>query len=84
MAMNTPLVATNAGGIPELLTDKKDGLLFSPKNSENLAEKLIYFIDNKQRRTKYAKKALKTVRKKFSQENHIKKITAIYKNLVNI
>ena len=81
--MNTPLVATNAGGIPELLTDKKDGLLFSPKNPENLAEKLIYFIDNKQQRTQYAKKALKTVSKKFSQKKHIKKITAIYKKLLN-
>ena len=49
----------------------------------NLAEKLIYFIDNKQRRTEYAKKAVKTVNKKFSQENHIKKITAIYKKLLN-
>jgi glycosyltransferase involved in cell wall biosynthesis len=83
MAMNTPLVATNAGGIPELLTDKKDGLLFLPKNPENLAEKLIYFINNKQQRTEYAEKALKTVSKKFSQENHIKKITAIYKKLLN-
>jgi glycosyltransferase involved in cell wall biosynthesis len=34
MAINTPLVATNARGTSELLTDKKDGLLFSPKNPE--------------------------------------------------
>jgi glycosyltransferase involved in cell wall biosynthesis len=43
----------------------------------------MYFVDNKQRRTEYSKKAVKAVSKKFSQENHIKKIIAIYKNLLN-
>ena len=46
--MYTPVVATNHGALPELVTDRTTGLLFSPgtdpweaNNAEGLAEAMI-------------------------------------------
>lgn len=43
MAMGIPIVATNVGGIPELLSDK---VLVKPSNSVLLAEKILYILTN--------------------------------------
>ena len=40
----TPVIASNIGSIPELVTDKGNGLLFEAGNSEALYEKLMMII----------------------------------------
>jgi glycosyltransferase involved in cell wall biosynthesis len=46
MAYGCPIVSTNVGGIPELITDGKNGLLCPPKNPQCLAEKIGLLIDD--------------------------------------
>jgi glycosyltransferase involved in cell wall biosynthesis len=41
---STPVIASNIGSIPELVTDKENGLLFEAGNSEALYEKLMMII----------------------------------------
>ena len=41
MQFKIPVVASNWNGIANIIDDNKTGLLFEPKNSENLASKLI-------------------------------------------
>lgn len=43
MACGTPVIASNAGGSPEILDHGKFGLLFEPLNPESLARKIEYF-----------------------------------------
>lgn len=45
-AMKTPVVGTRAGGIPEIIGEDKRGLLARPKNGLDLANKIIYLIEN--------------------------------------
>ncbi|KKQ27885.1 MAG: hypothetical protein US42_C0004G0024 [Candidatus Magasanikbacteria bacterium GW2011_GWC2_37_14] len=45
LSANLPIVATNVGGIPELIEHEKTGLL-SPASSELLAENLVKIISN--------------------------------------
>jgi glycosyltransferase involved in cell wall biosynthesis len=38
MASGLPIVSSNAGGVPDLLTDGREGLLFEPGDSQGMAE----------------------------------------------
>jgi glycosyltransferase involved in cell wall biosynthesis len=42
----TPVIASRIGGIPELIRDREDGLLFEPGNPNDLYEKMKMFLDN--------------------------------------
>jgi len=42
----TPVIASRIGGIPELINDGVNGLLFNPGDADNLREKIKYIIDN--------------------------------------
>lgn len=44
MAMGCPIVASAAGGIPELISDGKNGLLFEPGNVESLVKACETFL----------------------------------------
>jgi glycosyltransferase involved in cell wall biosynthesis len=50
-----PVVATNVGGIPELITDRQSGLLVPPGNTEALTTALHTLIDSKDERMAYTK-----------------------------
>ncbi|UUR06954.1 glycosyltransferase family 4 protein [Sphingomonas glaciei] len=40
MALGKPVIATRVAGVPELVTDGVDGLLFTPSNWDELAERI--------------------------------------------
>ncbi|MFZ5884095.1 MAG: glycosyltransferase family 4 protein [Chloroflexota bacterium] len=46
MAYGCPIVSTNVGGIPELITDGVNGLLCSPADPKCLAEKITRLADD--------------------------------------
>jgi glycosyltransferase involved in cell wall biosynthesis len=49
-----PVIASRIGGIPELVTDGVNGLLFNPGDPQDLREKLEYIIDNPGILTKFS------------------------------
>lgn len=46
MACGIPVIASNAGGSPEILDHGKFGLLFEPLKAESLARKMLHFKEN--------------------------------------
>jgi colanic acid/amylovoran biosynthesis glycosyltransferase len=44
MALALPVIAPRLAGIPELVTDEQDGLLFRPSDWDDLAEKVIRLL----------------------------------------
>ncbi len=46
MALGLPIVSTNVGGIPYLLTDNETGLLVDPGDVSEMVEKIIQLIEN--------------------------------------
>ena len=64
--MKKPVVATNIGGIPELMKDGETGFLVEKGNSEEWIEKLSILIDDKQKRENMGNNGRKFVEENFS------------------
>lgn len=69
-----PIVATNVGGIPEVVKDGKNGLLIAPNNREALADAILQVLKNPQ---KYSQNTPKSDYRKYSWDvisNETKKV----------
>lgn len=80
MAAQTPIVAANVGGIPEMIQNNVTGALVQPKNSRELAAKINKLINNPKKAKKMAEKARKKLEKEFSLEKMIKETRKIYQS----
>jgi len=76
MAMGVPIIATDAGGLPEILADC--GLLISPRQSGPLAEAIEFLIENTDQASELAKKARRRVEEVYDQEVIFGKLEQIY------
>ncbi len=76
-----PVVASNVGGLPEVIDNGKSGLLVEPENSDDLAEKLNRLISDPLLRKEmgvYAKKLSET---RFSWTSIAAQILQVYDQL---
>jgi len=77
MSAKKPIVACNGGGIPEMIKHEINGLLAEKENPEDLAEKILIMINNKEMRERLAKQAEIDVQE-FSIENTVRKNIRLY------
>jgi glycosyltransferase involved in cell wall biosynthesis len=75
-----PVVATNVGGVSEVVINKKTGFV-TKKNSKDLADALEKLIASKALRTAQGKAAKTHAAKAFSVEKMIKAHVSLYKKL---
>lgn len=73
------IVASNIGGIPEYLHDKKDGLLASHSDSEDFARKIIYLMKNRKKAAQFGRNAHKAIIEKVNEKIVFKKLLDEYK-----
>ena len=78
--MEKPVVATNVGGIPELMNDCETGFLIEKDNPEELFEKLSMLLNNLENAKEMGKKGKEFVKDNFNWDkicndflNHLKK-----------
>ena len=76
--MEKPVIATNVGGIYEMMEDRKTGFLVKENNPEDLIEKLTILLDDENLRNKMGINGKQFVIKKFNwniiAKNFIKNI----------
>lgn len=77
MACEKPIIATNVGGVPELIENEKSGILVEPKDPNSLAKAIIELIKNKEKSKIVSQQARKRV-EKFSLDKMVKEIEKIY------
>lgn len=82
-ALKKTVIASDIGGIPEIVEDGKNGLLFDPGDSDDLAEKIRLLWNNPKLAEKLGSEGLKTVKEKFSPEVHYKKLMIVYNKTLN-
>jgi glycosyltransferase involved in cell wall biosynthesis len=73
----TPVIGANIGGIPELIEDKFDGLLFRSGDADDLKDKIKYLYENEEVLKQYSIRCLEKV-KKLSIEKYYSNLTHIY------
>ena len=83
MACGTPVVASNVGGIPEIITDGYDGVLVDPGSPEVLANAIVSVLQDKTLQNQMSKRGKVTIAKKFSWETNIPKYIGTYYDAIN-
>ncbi len=76
-AKGLPIVATNVGGIGDLVRDGETGLVAREKDSENLAEKIAAVLDDTESAMARARRAREEVEARFDQEKCIRRLMEI-------
>lgn len=77
----TPVIGARIGGIPELIEDGADGLLFTPGNAEELAEKINYLYCNEELLKSFSIKCTNKV-DDFSIDKYIDALMGAYSRSV--
>ncbi len=82
MSLNLPIVASNVGGIPLVIDNNKDGLLFEVGEIESLKEKVLFLLND----AAFSKEMTKVAHQKFLEnyeyEVSMKKFLNMYKSIL--
>jgi glycosyltransferase involved in cell wall biosynthesis len=81
LACGTPVIASNVGGIPEIIKQNENGILVPPNNVDKLADAIYYLLDNDDVRTKLGEEGRRFVVENFSSDIMIEKIIGAYKEI---
>ncbi len=81
MAARVPVITTPVGGIPEIIKDNKTGFLVEPRNSNELAKKIVFVLDNKILVNKVVNNAFRESQR-FSYKIMVNKIDRLYRTLL--
>lgn len=82
LASGLPAVATNVGGVPEVIADGKNGFLVSPLDFQDLAEKILYLLENPSFAFEMGRLGRKTVEEKFTWQNVTRQVLEIYNKVL--
>ncbi len=82
MAMETPVVASDAGGIGEAVRNMSTGLLTPPKDVDALAKAVIFVLNTPEKVHRMVINARKCVEKKYSTDVMMDRIIGVYTDLL--
>jgi N-acetyl-alpha-D-glucosaminyl L-malate synthase BshA len=82
MACQTPAIATRVGGVPELITDGVDGLLFPVGDVEAMAAASVELLSDVERHQAMRKAARKTAQDRFCSTRILPRYIAFYESLL--
>ncbi|MCH8314075.1 MAG: glycosyltransferase family 4 protein [Nitrospinae bacterium] len=74
-----PVIATNAGALPEIVEHGVTGTLVSPRDPEALADAICAVLENKEKFQRMAEQGRKTARQKFSWDSAAEQLTGLYR-----
>lgn len=81
MSLGIPIVATNTGGIPEVVTTGKSGILVEAGKPQALAEAIVTLLRDKSQAKEMGKLASEEAKIKFNLKDMIKETEGIYEKV---
>ncbi len=81
-ACNTPTVAFDVGGIPDLIRDGETGFLVPFREVDGLATRIRWLLDHPVERDRMASNGGRMIRDEYSSERSVKRYQALYKRLL--
>jgi glycosyltransferase involved in cell wall biosynthesis len=77
-----PVVATNVGGVPEIVEDGVNGALVPPGRADLLAEAVKNSLAAPEKRRRMGEAGYQKVKSEFSFESQTEKLEAIYSEVL--
>jgi glycosyltransferase involved in cell wall biosynthesis len=81
MMHRKPVIASNVGGIPDIVKHEQSGLLVPEKDAPALAEAVSRLLDNSERRNRLGEQGYEYARQHFGWDRIIGEIAALYEGL---
>ena len=82
--LNVPVVATNVGGIPELIKDNETGILVPSENPDKLANAVNELLSDKQKAKRLANNGNKFIKNHMTWDIILPKYIQFYEDLLAI
>ncbi|MDE4541581.1 glycosyltransferase family 4 protein [Thermoanaerobacterium sp. R66] len=81
MALGVPVIATDVGGIPEIVKNDENGIIVKSEAPKDLANAIEVLVLNEDLRNKFSKKGKEYILSNFSKEKMIKELDFLYDEL---
>ncbi|MFZ5366133.1 MAG: glycosyltransferase family 4 protein [Patescibacteria group bacterium] len=81
-AIGLPVIATNAGGLPENIVNFKTGFIVPKRDPQALAKKIIYLYKDQKKSQPMGNNGRQRVRRYFTLNNEMDALMKIYKKLL--
>jgi glycosyltransferase involved in cell wall biosynthesis len=81
MSLSRPTVASDTGGIPEVVSHGQTGLLVPPRDARELAAAIVTLLKDPARRERMGRAGLERVTRLFSADEMIERTLRVYQNL---
>ena len=78
-----PSISSNIGGLPDVVEDGKTGLIFEPKNVEQLKECILKYWNNRDLAIEHGKAAREKTLKEYNEDLYFEKLIKIYEEVIN-
>lgn len=82
MASGVLVIATNVGGIPEIIENHEDGILIEPNNPKILADTITTLLRNPTQRKTISKTAREKVMNNFTSRVMVEKTKKYYEEII--
>jgi glycosyltransferase involved in cell wall biosynthesis len=83
MASRLPIVASQTGGIPEVVIDGVTGLLVPPRDPDALAQSILTLYHDRELAGRLAERGFEVVHEKFSAEAMAWKVIDLYEQIAH-
>jgi glycosyltransferase involved in cell wall biosynthesis len=81
MACGTPIVATTAGGMPEVVENGMTGMLVRPRDHEAMADAIVALLTDEPARRAMGAAGQARVRERFSAERMVQDTLEVYRRV---
>ncbi len=78
-----PVIASNIGGIPEIVENNKTGLLFEPQNIQQLKECILKYKNNPDLVIEHGENAYNKALNDYNQDKYYEKLIKVYEETIN-
>ena len=82
LTMGRPVVATDVGGVGEIIQDRIHGLLVPPRNPDALAQAILRMLENRKEAREMASRGRRRVETHFPLNRMLKKTEGLYRDLI--
>jgi L-malate glycosyltransferase len=82
MASGKPVIGTNVGGIPDQVIHGNTGFLVNPRNPAEIAEKILWLVNNPLAAKNMGNNGRKVAEDKFDLKDRINRITSLYQQIL--